>query len=251
MQLLDATGIFPKRLSKCTRPAFDTCCHGTAQRKIWRTKGKHNESILQKMKTLPGEIVHTDLMTSSVPGLMPQMVGFLASRKFHYTSLFVDDRSDYTFACHRESTNAEENVTANLAYESDLRKYDKEVRHYHDDNGTYAVAKHKEEIENKKQILTFCGVGIYHQNGKAENRIKIICNPDRSMLTHAIYRWPEVATQSLWPHAVSLVVDVRNRYKLDKNGLSSLDKLSTVKHTINLRNNCTLGCPCYVLVAKL
>ena len=101
MQLLSATSVFPKRLSKCTRPACATCCYDAAQRKPWRNKGKHNESILQKMKTLPGEIAHTDLMTSSVPGLAPHIVGFLASRKFHYTSFFVDDRSDYTFACHQ------------------------------------------------------------------------------------------------------------------------------------------------------
>ena len=140
------------------------------------------------MKTLPGEIAHTDLMKSSLPGLMPQMIGFLSSRKFHYTSFFVDDRSDYTFACDQEFTNAEETITAKLSYESDLRKHGKEVRHYHADNGTYTVARCKEEIENKKQTLTFCGIGSHHQNGKAENRIKIICNPARSMLTHAMRR---------------------------------------------------------------
>ena len=67
------------------------------------------------MNTLPGEIAHADLMTSSVPGLISQMVGFLASRKFHYASFFVDDHSAYTFACHQETTNTEETIAANLA----------------------------------------------------------------------------------------------------------------------------------------
>ena len=70
------------------------------------------------------------------------------------------------------------------------------------------------------------------------------------MLIHAMHRYPEVVTQSLWPCAVSLVVDVRNMCELDKNGILPLDKLSTVKQTINLRNNHTFGCPCYVLVVK-
>ena len=70
MQLLTANVIFPKSLSKCTRPACAAYCYCAAQRKPWRTKGKYNESILQKMKTLPGEIDHADLITSSVPGLM-------------------------------------------------------------------------------------------------------------------------------------------------------------------------------------
>ena len=74
---------------------------------------------------------------------MPQMVGFVTSRKFHYASLFVDDRSDCTFACHQKNTNAEETITAKIAYESDLRKCGKEVMHYHAENDTHAVARHK------------------------------------------------------------------------------------------------------------
>ena len=66
-----------------------------------------------------------------------------------------------------------------------------------------------------------------------------------------MHRWLGAVIQSLWPYAVSLALDARNRYKLDKNGLSPLDKLRTVKHTINLRNNHNFGCPYYVLVSKL
>ena len=66
-----------------------------------------------------------------------------------------------------------------------------------------------------------------------------------------MHRWLGAVIQSLWPYAVSLAVDARNRCKLDKNGLSPLDKFSTVKHTINLQHVHTFGCPCYALVAKL
>ena len=175
------------------------------------------------MKTLPGEITHADIMTSSVPGLMPQMVGFLSSKKFHYASFFVDDKSDFTFACHQVSTLAEETIIAKRAYKSELRKCRKEVRHYHVDNGTHAVVKYKEEIKDKKQTLAFCSVGSYHQNSKAENRIKIIYCLARSMLIHTMHGWPKVMTQFLWPHAVSLAVDVRNKHKLNKDGFSALD----------------------------
>lgn len=102
------------------------------------------------MRKLPGEIAHTDIMTSSIPGLIPQMVGFLTSRKFHNTSFFVDDETDFTFVHHQESTSADDATLAKRAYEAELRKHGKEVRHYHADNGTYAVAKYKEEIEDKK-----------------------------------------------------------------------------------------------------
>ena len=71
------------------------------------------------------------------------------------------------------------------------------------------------------------------------------------MLIHAMHRWLEVITQALWPHAVSLAVDVRNKLKLDANGLSPLDKLSTVKHSFNTKDNHTFGCPAFVLQASL
>ena len=128
--------------------------------------------MLDRICELPGEIAYADIMTSSVPRLIPQMVSFLTSRRFHCTSFFVDDSSDYTFIHHQESTLADDTILAKRAYEAELRKHGKDARHYHADNRTYAVAKHREEIEDKKQSLTFCRVGSYHKNGKAKNCIK-------------------------------------------------------------------------------
>ena len=83
-------------------------------------KGKVNKQIIERLKSLPGEIDHTEIMTSSVPGLIPQMVGFLGSAKFHYTSFFVDDRRDFTFVHHQTSTSAEETIKSKRDYEAEL-----------------------------------------------------------------------------------------------------------------------------------
>ena len=64
------------------------------------------------MKILPGEIFNTDLMKNSVPGLIPQITGFLSSAKFHYASFFIDDRSDFTFVCNQKRTTVEETINA-------------------------------------------------------------------------------------------------------------------------------------------
>ena len=80
----------------------------------------------------------------------------------------MDDRSDCTFAYYQETANAAENITDNQACDLDLRKYGKEVRYYHVDNVACALAQCKQETEDKKKILDFCGVGIHHKNGKAE-----------------------------------------------------------------------------------
>ena len=81
IQVLAAFGHFPKRLSKCARPDFATCCYGLAERNPWCSKEKHNNDILESIRTLPGDIDHTDIMTSSVPGLIAQILGFLTSKK--------------------------------------------------------------------------------------------------------------------------------------------------------------------------
>ena len=87
---------------------------------------------------------HTDIMTSPVPGLVPQMVCFCGSAKFNHTSFFVQDKSDYTFVHHQTSTSAEETINAKHAYEHELLQYGKELRHYHADTVTYEIAKHRE-----------------------------------------------------------------------------------------------------------
>ena len=128
-----------------------------------------------------------------------------------------------------------------------MRKCGKDVRKYHADNGTHAVASCKKEVSESKQTLTFCSVGSHHQNGKAENRIKIICNPARNMLIHAMHRCPEFVTQSLWPHDMSLAIDIRKKHKLDKSCLSPIEKLYSVSQSFDTRNNHVFGCHVYVL----
>ena len=140
------------------------------------------------MHTLPGDIAHTDIMISSIPSLISQMVEFLSWKKFYYASFFIDDKSDFTFAYHQESTSADDTILAKRAYEAELRKYSKKVQHYYANNETHTVAKYEAKIKDKKQLLIFCSTGSYYQNGKAETRIKIIYNPAHCMLINAMYR---------------------------------------------------------------
>ena len=71
------------------------------------------------------------------------------------------------------------------------------------------------------------------------------------MLTHAMHLWTEVITQVIWPHAVSLAVDVRNKSKLDVNGVSPIENISIVKHSFDVKDNHIFGCPEHVLQASL
>ena len=75
------------------------------------------------MRNFPDEIVHIDIMTSSAPGLIAQMIGFITSKRFHQYSFFVDDKSDYAFVHHQQSTSAEDTIIANKSHEAELKKY--------------------------------------------------------------------------------------------------------------------------------
>ena len=77
LKLLEVAVHVLKRLSKCVRPDCATCCYVKAHTKTGRSKGKHNKAILDRMKKLSRSISYADIMTSSFPGLIPQIVGFL------------------------------------------------------------------------------------------------------------------------------------------------------------------------------
>ena len=66
-----------------------------------------------------------------------------------------------------------------------------------------------------------------------------------------MHRWPEVMTQDLWTYDISMVVDIRNEHNIDKEGHSELDRLSTLKHSFELKHNHVFGWPVFVLNASL
>ena len=55
---------------------------------------------------------------------------------------------------------------------------------YHADNGRYAENIFVQDVKDKAQRLTYCGVGSHHQNGISERRIKSLSEESRTMLAH-------------------------------------------------------------------
>ena len=107
MQLITASGNLQKLLYTCKRPAFDTCYYRIAHINTFRRKGNTNEDIFSRLRNFPSEVDHIGNIISSVPGLMPQIVGFLTSTKFKHIYFFFDDRSVFTCVHHQTSTPAE------------------------------------------------------------------------------------------------------------------------------------------------
>ena len=71
------------------------------------------------------------------------------------------------------------------------------------------------------------------------------------MLIHAMHRRPEVITKALFPFAISIAADIRNKHKKNKEGFSPIEKLTNVKQSFELNENHAFGSSSCVLTADL
>jgi hypothetical protein len=63
------------------------------------------------------------------------------------------------------------------------------VKHYHADNGAFAHKGFLDEVNRKDQKITFCAVGVHHQDGMIENKNKMLTLLARTLLLHGICMW--------------------------------------------------------------
>ena len=64
------------------------------------------------------------------------------------------------------------------------------VRQYHADNGRFADNVFINDVRQQGQIISYCGVGVHHQNGIAKKIIRYVTEQARKMLLHGCSRWP-------------------------------------------------------------
>jgi hypothetical protein len=81
--MLAKRGCLPKILLKLQDklPLCVACRFGTAHQRPWCTKGKKSGSIQKPDQTKPADGVSVDQIISAQPGLIPQMAGFLTSKR--------------------------------------------------------------------------------------------------------------------------------------------------------------------------
>jgi len=122
------------------------------------------------------------------------------------------------------------------------------VHSYHTDNGIYHSDEFLKELQSKGQGIKMSGVSAQFQNGAAESIIKSVVQSARTMMLHANLRWPEVADESLWPHALQYAVYLHNIMPFEESGVSPTEVWSRTKSNHHdLLHTHTWGCPAYVL----
>jgi hypothetical protein len=170
--------------------------------------------------------------------------------RYKYATVFVDHYSRYTYIHLQSTLTSEETVEAKNAFEAHCRKHNVRVENYHADNGRFADNMFINDVKQKGQTITYCGVNAHWQNGIAERMIRTLRETARTQLLHAVERWPASCSIHLWPFALRYVAHVQNELP-KKGGESPISKFSGVPIQANLNHLHSFGCPVYALDSNL
>ena len=249
IQTLAAKGQLPL----CPRPVCSSCLFGKAHRRPWRHKSKVKHIRKNPKSLKPGDCVSVDTFCSTVGGIIPQVTGTLTNDKFQAGTVFVDHASDFVYTHFQVDQTTDSAIEAKEAFERRMAHMGIAIKNYHADTGIFASRGFVEHIDKSNQHIEYCVVSAHFQNGIAENAIKINTVNARSMLLHAMYRWPAVIKSNLWPFTVSLADWNRNNLRKRSDDLTSLESIHDMHDDIGEKLKCyhPFGCPVFVLVAPL
>jgi hypothetical protein len=252
LQEMAKLGIIPKKLANCPVPTCSSCLYAKATKRKWRSRSSDNKDEAAK-PTKPGQCVSVDQLVSPTPGLIAQMIGFLTTSRYKYSTIYVDQASRLSFVYLQKTATADETLKGKEAFELYAKERGVTVQAYHADNGIFKAHKWVIACRTKGQSLTFAGVNAHHMNGIAERRIRTLQELARTMLIHANKRWPKAITTNLWPYALRMANDVLNETPLmqNKEKRSPQQLFSNTMVQPNPKHWKPFGCPVYVLENSL
>ena len=212
MQRLAKLGFLPKQfVDQDVKCKCKVCQFGKQVRSSSRVKGSKSKIFQSKY---PGKCVSVDQLVSSTKGFDAQLKGRLTRKRYKYATVFVDQFSRFTYVSLQQTLSSEETIKAKEKFEAKCREYGVKVEHYHADNGRFADNAFREHVSSEGQTLTFCGVNAHWQNGVSEKAIQDIKESARTMLLHAIDKWPGAITTYLWPQALRYAATLRKKRTL-------------------------------------
>ena len=250
--------------AKCAPPKCASCLFSKARRRTVSmtsnvSPNPHHSLPTAKLynpiarnEVFPGSAVSVDHFKVTTPGRLLETRGSTSVDKTYKGGcIFVDHATGFIFVHLEIHQTASETVQGKQQFERHLFEYGVSVQKYQGDNLVFSSREFTLELLQNHQLIHHSGVGGHHQNGIAERSIGTILSMARTMLIHAMIRWPEVIKLEIWPMAVTYAVWIYNRMP-KTNGLSPLELLTSSKYSRNGLMNCRVfGSPAYVLDPKL
>ena len=235
-------GQLPKRLLTCKKPFCMACQYGKLMKRPWRVKG--DDKSATKVATRPGQVVSVDQLESNTPGFIAQLKGKLTQQRYHYTTVFVDQYSGYTFVYLQHRITSEETVQAKHAFERAAERWGVKILHYHADNGRFADNVFIADCNAQRQSLSYCGVNAHFQNGIAERRIRDLQEQTRTCMLYAMNKWKRMILICLWLRHAN---DVANSTPRKGEDSSPIERFTGVPVRPKLRHYHAFGCLTYIL----
>jgi hypothetical protein len=249
LQELARQGKLPKAIAGCNHPICRSCQYGKAHKRLVASLGKAHP--IDSGDLNPGDCVSVDQIESSSPGYVDTYQGKPTTARYHAASLYTDHASRFMYLKCHYSTGGAEAVEGKQRFEQFANTQGVKIKAYRADNGIMAKKEYMHSIEINQQTITLSGVNNHSQNGIAERNIRTVSDRARSMLLHAIEKWPGAITLELWPFALKMAVDIHNATP-GKSGLSPEEIFTKQKaRQDRLVDFHPFGCPVFVLDPKL
>jgi transposase InsO family protein len=193
-------------LANIPDPQCITCNFGKARRK----SHKSNVGHISADHKLPRDGVSSDGMEAGTPDRPFTTKGQPSTTHFKYASFWVDHASSLVYATFHPTKAATELLRSKEEFEAWAARFNVDIKSIRADNGVCAAQSFKDSCAKKRQRLTCCAAGTHWQNGIAERFIGTITKRARTILLHAMHRWPSVIHEELWPFAIQHAVAFHN-----------------------------------------
>ena len=134
---------------------------------------------------MTGDCVSTDQYECRVKGSLPNTRGREDPQKIYCGgTLFNDHASSKIDVYHQVSLGASDTVRSKHDYEQRADEVGVKVIKYRGYNGVYKSKEFKEDLNLRRQTISYSGVDIHGQNGVAERGIPTVVNSARTMMLH-------------------------------------------------------------------
>jgi hypothetical protein len=207
LQQLAKDGILPKCIADCEVPFCDSFQVGKQHlKRVPHIAKGHIDTYHLK----PGDEVSYDQFDSSVSGYKAQQTGKPTTLRCSCRSVFFDNVSRYVYLQLHHSTGGAEAKSAKHNFERTAKKVESKSRHIVQTMVFFAKEEITSSAAAQNQILTFSGLGAHNQNGIAERYIRTLTEKARTMLLHAMFRWPDQIITSFWTFTIQYAVQIHN-----------------------------------------